>query len=170
MRPNLHRRRRGFALFSVLLASVVIFILAATLYFNTRSQTATHARLTEQTKALMAARAAMQLAQYKFRMLPTEFYAFDRVIKTGTPDQIASFTTGWMGDFDPTRPNTAAAKLSQSLGATDGGSYQLGIATFSLITRTGKGYTKDFLQITSWGSFNGVRRSLDALIEVEVTH
>ncbi|HEY9071609.1 MAG TPA: hypothetical protein VIV61_15215 [Candidatus Ozemobacteraceae bacterium] len=162
--------RSGFALFSVLLASVVIFILAATLYFNTRSQTSAHARLTEQTKALLAARAAMQLAQYKFRMLPTEFYAFDRIQKTGTADQIASFTSGWMNDFDPTRADSVAARLSQSLGAVDGGRYQLGIATFSLVTRMGKGYTKDFLQITSWGSFNDVRRTLEALIEVEVTH
>lgn len=162
--------RRGFALFSVLLAGVIFFVLAATLYFNTRSQTATHSRLAEQTKALMAARGAMQLAQYKFRMLPSEFYALEYIRRTGSPAQIGSHTSAWMNDFDPARADSPAARLSSSLNAVDSGTYQLGVATFTLVTRTGKGYMKDFLRIESWGSYNGVRRSLETLLEVEVTH
>lgn len=162
--------RHGFALFSVLLAAVIIFVLAATLYFNTRSQTAVHTRLAEQTKALMAAKGAMQLAQYKFRMLPSEFYILEHIHRTGSPNDIARHTAAWMDDFDPARPNSPAARLSASLNAVESGTYQLGVATFTLVTRTGKGYTKDFLRIESWGSYNGIRRSLETLLEVEVTH
>ncbi|HOT27271.1 MAG TPA: hypothetical protein PLU72_03710 [Candidatus Ozemobacteraceae bacterium] len=162
--------RHGFALFSVLLAAVIIFVLAATLYFNTCSQTAVHTRLAEQTKALMAAKGAMQLAQYKFRMLPSEFYILEHIHRTGSPNDIARHTAAWMDDFDPARPNSPAARLSASLNAVESGTYQLGVATFTLVTRTGKGYTKDFLRIESWGSYNGIRRSLETLLEVEVTH
>ncbi|MBP7632540.1 hypothetical protein KBA41_00100 [Candidatus Ozemobacteraceae bacterium] len=162
--------RHGFALFSVLLTAVIIFVLAATLYFNTRSQTVTHSRLAEQTKALMAAKGAMQLAQYKFRMLPSEFYILEHIRRTGSSEDIASHTSAWMDDFDPASPNSPAARLSASLNAVESGTYQLGVATFTLVTRAGKGYTKDFLRIESWGSYNGIRRSLETLLEVEVTH
>jgi len=164
------RSGSGFALFSVIIVSIIIFILAATLYFNTRSQTATHSRLAEQTKALLAARAAMQLAQYKFRMLPSEFYAVENARRTGLPAEVASFSSAWMRDFDPAEKTSPAARLSTSLGARDGGTYQLGIASFSLVTRFGKGYTRDFLRIESWGSYNGIKRSLETLLEVEITH
>ncbi|HNW36711.1 MAG TPA: hypothetical protein PKM25_17365 [Candidatus Ozemobacteraceae bacterium] len=164
------RSESGFALFSVLIVSVIIFILAATLYFNTRSQTTTHSRLAEQTKALLAARAAMQLAQYKFRMLPSEFYTVESKRRTGSPAEVASFSSAWMRDFDPNEKDSPAAKLSRSLGTGDGNAYQLGIASFSLVTRAGKGYTRDFLRIESWGSYNGIKRSLETLLEVEITH
>jgi hypothetical protein len=159
-------RRHGMALVVVLIFCIVLLMSVGVLFFQTRTQRGVHGDLVQQMRALTAARGMLQFAIYKFRVLPTEFYRFALPpAPVGSP-----IRTAWMSDFDPDDPNSLAARLADSYRATDGCLYRVGIDRFELVDREEFGYRKDFVLIRAWGECNGYRRTIDELIEVEITH
>jgi len=170
--------RHGFALVTLLLFMMVLLTFVGLLHFSSRGQKGVHTRLFDQTKALMAARAAVELAVYKYRMLPAEFYKVNRLLHapmTSTAER-DFFSAAWMNDFSG--PSAAmpggfvspARVIIDEMRRETGDPIDLGVDGCELVTRKESGYVKDFLRVKAWGSCNGERKTLEQLVEVEVTH
>lgn len=162
--------RRGFALAMVLGIVVALLIFVSAIFFRTRAQRDTHGMLSSQAKALTAARGIMQLALYKFRVLPTEFYFLASATRMLSPIVSKPYLDAWMNDLQSNVPNSLAAQLADSLKQTDGGNYQVGVASFVLLNREDDGYRKDFVRIEAWGQYEEQKKVIEELLEVEVTH
>jgi type II secretory pathway pseudopilin PulG len=160
------QRRQGVALVVVLVFCVVLLLSVGVLFFQTRSQRGVHENLQQQMRALTAARGILQLAVYKFRVLPTDFY---RVAIPPAPPG-SPLRDAWMNDFDPDVPGSLAKELGDAYRLADGCSYRVGIERFELVDREEFGYRKDFVLIRAYGECDGFRRTIDELIEIEVTH
>jgi hypothetical protein len=174
MMINRLNSRQGIAIAVVLVFCIAILGLLSVLLFNTRQQRGTHGMQYEQTRALMAARSAIQLAIYKYRVLPSEYYRIHQMavrIKegTGSVDEFRLTQTMWLHDFQTSNIDTPAAKIKKHLEAGDsGGTYDFGVEQFDLVSRNMQGYTKDYLRILAWGSFNDTRKTLEELVEVQI--
>ncbi|NLI77169.1 MAG: hypothetical protein GX442_12100 [Candidatus Riflebacteria bacterium] len=163
-------RRRGFALAMVLVLAVGLLVFVSVLFFRTRVQKDTHSLLLAQSRALLAARGIMQMALYKFRVLPTEFYqvaSLTRLVPETVDDPVRS---GWLAEMQSPAGGPIAQKLADSLKASDGKDYAMGISRFELVTREAEGYRKDFIRIEAWGACEGQKKIIEELLEVEVTH
>ncbi len=170
-------KRQGVAIAVVLVFCTAILALLAVLLMNTRQQRGVHEKQYEQTRALMAARSAVQLAIYKYRVLPSEYYRIDQLsidVKNGAdPGELNSARTMWLNDFQTANPDTPAAKIKEHLEGTvvapSVAVYEFGVEEFDLVSRSVGGYyTQDYLRIRAWGSFNDTRRTLEELIEVKI--
>ncbi|MFZ2955490.1 MAG: hypothetical protein WA705_01140 [Candidatus Ozemobacteraceae bacterium] len=154
---------RGFALPMALLISVSLLILVGTMLFVSRSQKATHNLLEDQARALTIARGVMQLAVYKFRMLPSEFFH----LQDATPVDKAFFERAWMVDFDEKVPTSAVACLKAGFQGCE----NLGVATFTRIVLLAPNmeYTKDVLRIVTFATVNKQKRTLEELVEIRLS-
>jgi hypothetical protein len=174
--------RQGVAIAVVLVFCTAILGFLTILLMNTRQQRGTFTMQYEQTRALMAARAAIQLAIYKYRVLPSEYYRINQMandIKNGTGDP-AAFDIArimWLHDFQTEHIDTPAARIKMHLdsgvhggpvGPDNPGSFAFGVEEFDLVSKTSHGYTKDYLRIKAWGSFKGTRKTLEELVEVKI--
>lgn len=156
--------RDGFALPLALLLAVALLGFISIMLFNTRSQKGTHDLQIDQAQALTIARGVMQLAVYKYRMLPAEFIRWQETIN---PGKKLEYQTAWMSDFNHADSNSPAHKLKASFHRCD----DLGVATFSriVLTTPGMEYTKDVLRIVTFAVVNGQRRALEELLEFRLT-
>jgi len=143
--------RQGFVLVSVLALSVCLLVFVAILYFQTRAQRESHDLYEINAKALAAARGMQQLALYKFRVLPREFYVYDSYAK-GTYAMAILMQSYWMDDLQSgtTAYHSPAAELAEKLKESDGGTYQLGVSRFELVSKGTKA-----IGVTSCGSKPG---------------
>ncbi|HNW35248.1 MAG TPA: hypothetical protein PKM25_09980 [Candidatus Ozemobacteraceae bacterium] len=170
--------RQGFAMITLLLFMVVLITFVGLLQFSSRGQKGTHTRLFDQTKALMAARAAIELAVYKYRMLPAEFYKVNRLLHApmANPVERDFFKAVWMNDFSggPVAAGAGfippAKRIVDAMRRETGDPIDLGVESCELVTRKESGYVKDFLRVKAWGSCNGEKKTLEQLVEVEITH
>lgn len=175
--------RRGVAIAIVLVFCTAILGLLTVLMMNTRHQRGAQSMQYEQTRALMAARSAIQLAIYKYRVLPSEYYRIyqmeiDIRNGAGNPDELRVTKLMWLHDFQTENSGTPAAKIKrylETLASADIGSdnvaaasFNFGVEEFDLISSSQHGYTQDYLRIKAWGSFNGTRKTMEELIEVKI--
>ncbi len=165
-------KRRGVAIAVVLVFCTAILALIGILLMNTRQQRGTFSKQYEQTRALMAARSAVQLAIYKYRVLPSEYYRIHQMAMAvqagGDPTEFNITRTMWLHDLHTENADTPAAKIKQHLEAEAAGTFDFGIDDFDLVTRTLQGYNQDYLRVRAWGSFNGTRKTLEELVEVQI--
>ncbi|MBI3038605.1 hypothetical protein HYY75_06065 [bacterium] len=155
--------KNGFALVSVLLLCMILMIFITTLFFKTGSQKGTHGILLEQTKALHLARGVMQLALYKFKVLPTEFYRLENVKKSGS-DTV--FLNSWMADFDPAVATSPIRRILTQVPDINLLNYTSGVNDFSIQAQEDLGYKKDFLRIRAFGKCNQQQKQIEELVEV----
>jgi hypothetical protein len=175
-------RRKGIAIVVVLAFCVGILGLVTVLVMNTRFHKGSHQVQFEQIRALMAAKAAMQLAIYKFRVLPSEFYKIHDIEKALEmnpldPDLLArkqAYKEIWNRDFNSEIADSPAAKIKQKMNSVDMISaekrHSFSVEEFRLVSRKSKGYIKDYVKIRAVGSYGNARKVLEELIEVKVVH
>lgn len=170
------KNRSGMALIIVLVFCVAILGFLTVLLFNTRSQRGTHESQYDQARALMAARSATQMAIYKYRVLPSEFYKIHQLelaVRSGTAPAGAAAVLNqakgfWLEDLTTDFAGSPAIRVKTQLDTAAGGDHQFGIDECSLVSRTSHGYVHDYLKIRAWGSFNGTRKIIEELIEVRI--
>ena len=166
--------RRGIAIAVVLMFCTAILGLVTVLVFNTRSHRGSHTYQYDTSRALMAATAAMQLAIYKYRVLPSDYYKIHTVeaaVRKSAADaaataELSALKTAWMADFQSDNQDGPAAKIKLQLDNSAGISHSFGVEEFSIVSKTGSGYDKDYLKIRAWGSAGSTRKVLEELIEV----
>lgn len=163
-------RRRGFTLAIVLILAMVLLGFVSVLFFRSRAQRDTFRKLELQAKALAAARGLMQVALYKFRVLPTEFYQVASAVRELPPAAAAPYQAVWQAELESDRGGDIARHLTDSLRQFDGHSYQVGINKYELLTRMDSGYRRDFLRLEVWGQCESERRVIEELLEVELSH
>ncbi|MDD3146712.1 MAG: hypothetical protein PHD82_05375 [Candidatus Riflebacteria bacterium] len=171
---NFIGRRKGVALVVVMAFCIAMLGLITVLVFNTRSQRGSQTDQYDVSRSLMAATAAVQLAIYKYRVLPSEYYKihkFEMAVRKGAGDAAAlsALKTSWMADFQSDTQNSPAEKIKTELDNSTGISHSFGVEEFSLVSKSGSGYTRDYLKIRAWGSANGTRKVLEELIEVRIS-
>jgi len=166
------KARRGVAIAVVLVFCTAILTLLGILLMNTRQQRGTFSKQYEQTRALMAARSAVQLAIYKYRVLPSEYYRIHQqslaVKGGGDPTEFNITRMIWLHDLQTEHANTPAARIKQHLETGNSGVFDFGVEEFDLVSSTLQGYNQDYLRVRAWGSFNGTRKTLEELIEVQI--
>ena len=191
------RKRRGVALVSVILLCTVLVCMIGFLYYNTRSKKASYNFQYDTTRALMAANAAVQIAVYKYRVLPSEYYKINELevkIKlaneVGDASAFGSITISindlkaklakakeiWLSDLT-TKPKENSTEINRRTAlrikeyyekfAKDK-EFEFGVDSFDLVSYDNDGYTKDYIKIKAWGSYNGMRKDVEELIEVSV--
>jgi len=172
--------KRGVAIAVVLVFCTAILGLLGILLMNTRQQRGTFGMQYEQTRALMAARSAVQLAIYKYRVLPSEYYRIHQMslaVKAGgDPAEFNLTRMMWLHDLQSENADTPAARIKQFLetgapvgvDAPSAGTFDFGVEEFDLVSSSMHGYNKDYLRIRAWGSFNGTRKTLEELVEVQI--
>lgn len=178
MNMTITHKRRGIALAVVMVFCIAILGLVSVLVFNTRAQRGSHASQYDSTRALMAATAALQLAIYKYRVLPSEYYKIHKldVLKRAATADAATIAildaakTAWMADFQSKTPGSPAAKIKTELDANTKANHSFGVEEFSLVSRTATGYTKDYLKIRAWGAIGDARKVLEELVEVRISN
>jgi hypothetical protein len=166
------KTRRGVAIAVVLVFCTAILTLLGVLLMNTRQQRGTFSKQYEQTRALMAARSAVQLAIYKYRVLPSEYYRIHQMaiaVKAGgDPAEFNITRTIWLHDLQTEHANTPAAIIKQHLESEAAGTFDFGVEEFDLVSSSLHGYNQDYLRVRAWGSFNGTRKTLEELVEVQI--
>ncbi len=175
-------QKRGIAIAVVLVFCVAVLGLVTILVMNTRFHKGSHNVQFEQTRALMAAKAAMQLAIYKFRVLPSEFYKLHEIEKKLRADpsnsllinKLNAFVDIWNKDFDSDVPGSPADKINQRMNSIDqidaNNRHSFKVVEFKLVSRKNKGYVKDYIQIRSSGKYGNSEKILEELIEVTIVH
>ncbi|MBF0500467.1 MAG: hypothetical protein HQM09_10065 [Candidatus Riflebacteria bacterium] len=160
------RHQCGFALPMVLMLSTALIVMLGTMLFNSQSQKPTHDILFDQARASTIARGVMQLAIYKFRMLPAEFFRTDE-IASDCPLNVPFFQSTWMADFDSKIATSPVTLLKNSFQ----GCQDLGVATFTRIVMSSPGqeYTKDVLRIVTFATVNQQTKTLEETFEIKLT-
>lgn len=156
-------RRKGVAILIVLVLSVALLGFVTVLVKNAGSQKTAHTGQYVRARALMAARTAMQLAIYKYRVLLSEFYK--------VKDKAGIYETTWMSDFDTNDTLSPAFKLRKILNdkLKDDLDYNFGVTEFKIASKGGdEGYFKDYVQITTWGTYGKFKKVIQELIEVKI--
>lgn len=179
-------KRSGVALVGVMMLCASLLAMLALLYSNTRTKRDSQSFQDATTRALMIANAVTQLAAYKFRVLPSEYYAIielERQEKVTTDiekrsrlqNEIKEAKDIWLKDFSPQTSDTAKAikdEFDKHSKISDSSieKHDFGIDSFDLISLENNGYSKDYIRIKAWGSYNGTRKDVEELIEVNLTH
>lgn len=163
------KNKKGIAIAIVLVFCMAMLGLVTILVKNSMFQENIHSRQYDRARALMAARIAMQLAIYKFRVLASEFYEVNKLKKANAPNA-NSYYQAWMSDFDTSDPKAPAKKIKSTLNGmeTNDLNYDFGVDDFKIVSKTDDGYNKDYLQIKTWGKYGEYKKVLQELIEVEI--
>jgi hypothetical protein len=162
------------ALPTVLLLSTVMMMMIGTLFFRTRSQRTILPRINLQTKALALSKGVMQLALYKVKVLPAEFYRANALLKSSgvdpddTENDINQFFAHWMSDFDDQIATSPVQQMIQRLPDRGKHTYRAGVAVFSIQKSKDAGFKKDLVRITSWASCDEEKKTFESLIEVDI--
>lgn len=166
MKQNKTCKKRGVAVLIVLVLSVALLSFVTILVKNTGSQKTAHTGQYVRARALMAARTAMQLAIYKYRVLMSEFY----VVK----DKAGIYEAAWMSDFNTSDKASPAFKLRKILNnlRSDDLDYDFGVTEFKIASKGSVngniGYSKDYVEITAWGKYGNFEKVIQELIEVKI--
>jgi hypothetical protein len=177
---KLNKNKQGVAIAVVLVFCTGILGLVTVLVMNTSFHKGSHVQQFEQSRALMAAKSAMQLAIYKFRVLPSEFYKIQEIENQlkdnpGDADLIAAlnhYTTIWKADLNSEVPDSPAETIAAFLDTVDqtgpDRKHSFVVEEFKLVSKKDKGYVKDYLKISATGQFADTRKALEELIEVQI--
>ena len=182
------KNKRGIAIVSVIMLCTVLITMLSFLFYNTRIKRNTQEFQYDTTRALIAANTAMQLAIYKYRVLSSEYYRINdleidlrsRNQSLDAPDLVKGKTI-WLSDLhtkqsfdsvdnEANEYNSTAVKIKQYFNdfASENKEYDFGVSSFELVSLEKNGYTKDYIKIKAWGSYNKVRKDVEELIEVSV--
>ena len=174
------KRKNGIALVSVMIVCTVIIIMLGILYSNTRSKSHTQKYQYDSTRALLAANAAIQLAVYKFRALPAEYYKiYQKELDSGfkpdsvTLEKINKAKEVWLSDLNTLQNGDTATKIKTEFdnhAKLDGimAEHDFCVASFTLISLEDDGYKKDYIKINAWGKCNSIRKDIEELIEASL--
>lgn len=170
------KENQGVAIVVVLVFCMAVLGFLTVLFMNTRAQRGTQESQYDQTRALLAAKAAAQLAIYKYRVLPSEFYKIHQLelaVRSGTAPADAGVTLNsvkgsWLEDFDTQVGGSPASIIKNQLDQSAGGDHNFAVEEFALVSREQRGYIKDYLKIRTWGSFGLSRKVIEELIEVKI--
>ncbi len=177
---NLNKQNQGVAIVVVLVFCTGILGLVTVLVMNTSFHRGSHEQQFEQSRALMAAKSAMQLAIYKFRVLPSEFYKIQEIenlLKDNPADsalmaRLNSHKAIWKADLNSEVPDSPAQTIAAFLNTVDQTGpdrrHSFVIEEFKLVSKKDKGYVKDYLKIRATGQFADTRKVLEELIEVQI--
>lgn len=154
------KNRKGIAIAVVLIFCTAILGLITVLVINTKAHRGSHSSQYDDTRALMAARSAIQLAIYKYRVLPAEYY---KIHSNGALKQ------GWLADMQTETADSPAAKIKLALDNGMQASHDFGVEEFALVSRQDSGYTKDYLKIRAWGTASDSRKLLEELVEIRIS-
>lgn len=163
MISNKANNKNGSAILIVLVLSVALLSFITVLVNNSRAQKTAHTGQYDRARALMAARTAMQLAIYKYRVLLSEFYK--------VKEHAGNYETTWMSDFDTSDIDAPAHKLHTILNnlLPDDLPYDFGVSEFKIASKGGtNGYKKDYIQITTWGTYGEFKKVIQELVEVQI--
>ncbi len=174
---NAKTKKRGVALAMVLIFCTAVLGLVGVLVVNTRSKRDSHSVQSDSTRALMAATAAVQLAIYKYRVLPSEFYKIHNLeadLRNGLADVAAAnrlkeLKASWMADFQSDNKDSPASIIIEHLNASTGATHSFGVEEFTVVSKSSSGYTQDFLKVRAWGKSGEIRKVLEELIEVKIS-
>ena len=182
--------KRGVAIVSVVLLCSVLISMLSILFYNTRNKKNTQEFQYDTTRALMAANAAVQLAVYKYRVLSSEYYKINEIeldlriqkLDLNSP-KLNKYKEIWLSDLqtksspdDSTEDGnngynstaTTIKKTFQEYANEKGKNFDFGVSSFDLVSLEKNGYTKDYIKIKVWGTYNNVRKDVEELIEVSV--
>ncbi|MBF0545382.1 MAG: hypothetical protein HQM08_13160 [Candidatus Riflebacteria bacterium] len=127
-------------------------------------------------RAMLAAKSVIQLAIYKFRVLPNEYYEMIHWTKPfpGSPldDHLRElFCGGWVNDFNSSMriPNCPAFLIMQEFSNSDSCQYSCGINAMELISKSDHGYVKDYIRIEAFGACGKEKQVIEELIEIGIT-
>ena len=171
---SLGRRRRGIALPAVLLLATVLMMMVGTLVFRSRSRRTILPRINLQTKALALSKGVMQLALYKVKVLPAEFYRATGILNNAPADPdtwdaaTRTFVESWRADFDDQIATSPVRQMIQSLPDNTLHAYRAGVSQFSIQKSKDSGFKKDLVRITTWASCDDERKTLESLVEVDI--
>lgn len=172
--------KRGVALVSVMLLCTAIVTMLSVLAYNSKTKKATQTFHYETTKALMAANAAIQLATYKYRALPSEYYKIQemeiqqRISRTNDPN-LAQAKQVWLSDLNSESEAVGPIKSAMNsfcivndpkLVAT----ITFAVDSFDLVSSEDTGYTQDYIRIKAWGKCGTMRKDVEELIQVTIAH
>ena len=150
----------------VLLLSVALLAFLGVLFTRTVSQRGTHSTLEDQAKALLGAKALLQAAIYKYRVLPSDFFRIKE--EEGDPIKQNTLYQAWVADFDASYASSPARAIQDSVpGITD-----IGLATWPSIvnfSKPGMQYKQDFMRVRTYAVYNGFRKEIEELVELHVT-
>ena len=153
-----HNSKRGVALVGVMMFCSVIVIMVGILVFNTKSKKETHTFQYDTTQALMAANAAIQLAVYKYRVLPSEYYRiYEMEISeraTGVADpNIEEAKRLWLADLttepaeDGSIPDGANKIKTFFDQHTVNSRHSFAVTGFDLVSSENEGYQQDYIEL-----------------------
>ena len=183
---NKLKNKRGVAIVSVILLCTVLITMLSFLFYNTRIKKNTQEFQYDTTRALMAANAAVELAVYKYRVLSSEYYKINELELSlrsaneslDAPD-LVNMKNIWLSDLCTNNIlegeanngfNSTAKRIKEKFNNFTGEdkSYDFGVSSFELVSLEKNGYTKDYIKIKAWGTYNNVRKDVEELIEVSV--
>lgn len=157
--------RKGFAMVLVLLLSMVLLMLIASLFFRSNQQKVTFPYNHDQTKALFVAKGLLQLALYKVKVLPADFYKAYIAALAGNKEMYNQ----WLVDFDFQIANSIAHKIISQIPDENIGApiYSAGISSFSIRMKQ-SGYQHDLVFVGAWGKYRNQVRTFENLVEVNI--
>ncbi len=171
------KNRKGIALAGVLGFCIAILAFAAVMHFNMKTKTHTQKRHYEDARALWAATSAIQLALYKYRVLPAEYYyiqelEYKKRRQEASPQELDLLKDAkkvWLEDLNSLSEGSVAAIICANLDAitkAEEGSYAFQIQKFDLVSNEDYGYVKDFLRVRAMGRYKDTQRVLEDMVEV----
>ena len=178
MKFKKYANKRGVAVILVLMVSAALLALITVLVFNTRNQKSDFEFDYDRTKASLAAKAALQLAIYKFRVLPTEFYKIHELaLKAGssssgsaTQNSFKKSLNIWLSDLQSATPGAPSQKILSYLNGNNeaSGKFSFGIDEFRIVSQGDKSYVRDYVKIRAWGKYGKAKQVLEELIEIQI--
>lgn len=161
--------KSGMAMVIVISFVVVAVIVSGIFYIYTQNQKTSFNTLVNETKALLAAKSLLQMIIYKYRVLPTEFYIVASATRNLNATDSLRFLSSWIDEFRGEISGDKAVIISEYLKKFDGKSYNVGVSSFTLLTREDFGYKRDYIYVEVWGECDGVKKVITELLEVELT-
>ncbi|MBF0409111.1 MAG: hypothetical protein HQM10_17315 [Candidatus Riflebacteria bacterium] len=162
--------RSGVAIVMVLLLNIVLVVFASALIWNFESQKIRHVINYDRMRAVYAAKSAIQLAIYKIRVLPTEFYNIAHSKAAFGEPVSETFNETWLSDFDSENPSaTCPANIAMTtFSNTDNATYSCGITSIKLVSKTERGYVQDYIRVSAWGKCGKAKENVEELIEIGI--
>jgi hypothetical protein len=174
------REKSGVALVAVLGFCTAILGFVGVMHFNMKTKTHTQKNHYENTKALWAATSGLQLALYKYRVLPSEYYYIQelevkRRAMTITAVELILLRRAkdlWLRDLNSAVDDSVAAQTCAHLDTITGentGTFGFEIESFDLVSNEGSGYIKDFLRVRAMGRYKSTKRILEDMVEISIS-
>lgn len=172
--------KQGIALVSVMLLCTAIVTMLSVLAYNSKTKKATQTFHYETTKALLAANAAIQIATYKYRALPSEYYKIQemeiqqRISGVSNP-KLAEAKQVWLSDLNSESAEIGLIKETMNSFCIVNdpkavATITFAVDSFDLVSSEETGYTQDYIRIKAWGKCGAMRKDVEELIQVTIAH